>query len=59
MGDVKEGIRALLIDKDKAPRWHHESVADVPDADIEALMTPLWSDDTHPLRDLGAGKRLG
>jgi enoyl-CoA hydratase/carnithine racemase len=59
MGDVKEGIRALLIDKDKAPRWHHESVADVPDTDIEALMTPLWSDDTHPLRDLGAGKRLG
>lgn len=58
MGDVREGIRALLVDKDKAPRWQHGSVAAVPDADIQALMTPLWSEKTHPLRNLGAETRI-
>ncbi|MDR9440119.1 MAG: enoyl-CoA hydratase/isomerase family protein [Halomonas sp.] len=58
-GDFVEGVRALLIDKDKAPRWQHTSVAGVPQADIQALMTPLWSSESHPLRDLGVGHRIG
>ncbi|MBI2305981.1 MAG: enoyl-CoA hydratase/isomerase family protein [Rhodocyclales bacterium] len=28
-GDAREGIRALLVDKDRAPRWQHANVADV------------------------------
>lgn len=28
-GDAREGIRALLVDKDRAPRWQHAGVADV------------------------------
>lgn len=24
-----EGVRALLIDKDKSPNWKHKSIADV------------------------------
>ncbi|CAM3406317.1 enoyl-CoA hydratase/isomerase family protein [Halomonas lysinitropha] len=58
-GDFVEGVRALLVDKDKAPRWQHDSVAGVPHADIQALMTPPWSSESHPLRDLGLGHRVG
>ncbi|MDW7746044.1 enoyl-CoA hydratase/isomerase family protein [Halomonas sp.] len=58
-GDFVEGVRALLVDKDKTPRWQHDSVAGVPQADIQALMTPLWSSESHPLRDLGVGHRVG
>lgn len=52
-GDIAEGVRALLIDKDKNPRWRHADVASVPEADLQAMMVPLWRDDEHPLRDLG------
>ncbi|PMR69037.1 enoyl-CoA hydratase/isomerase family protein [Halomonas heilongjiangensis] len=58
-GELVEGVRALLIDKDKAPRWRHADAASVPDEDILALMAPLWSDESHPLRDLGTGHRIG
>ncbi|PXX97630.1 enoyl-CoA hydratase/isomerase family protein [Halomonas sp. LBP4] len=58
-GELVEGVRALLIDKDKTPRWQHADAASVPEEDILALMAPLWSDASHPLRDLGTGHRLG
>ncbi|WP_111412063.1 enoyl-CoA hydratase/isomerase family protein [Billgrantia lactosivorans] len=58
-GDIAEGVRALLIDKDKNPRWRHASVESVPEADLQALLAPLWSAEEHPLRDLGAGHRVG
>ncbi|MDN3556312.1 enoyl-CoA hydratase/isomerase family protein [Halomonas maura] len=58
-GDFTEGVRALLIDKDKQPRWSHADVASVPEADIQALMASPWSDEQHPLRDLGVGHRVG
>ena len=29
-----EGVRALLIDKDKKPNWRHKSVLDVPQDEI-------------------------
>ncbi|WP_136255128.1 enoyl-CoA hydratase/isomerase family protein [Onishia niordana] len=51
-GDLAEGVRALLIDKDKQPRWSHTSVGKVPKADIEAMLRPLWNPETHPLRNL-------
>lgn len=51
-GDIAEGVRALLIDKDKNPQWRHSSVAAVPEVDVQELLTPLWSDATHPLNDL-------
>ena len=35
--DFYEGIRALLIDKDKNPRWMHQSVSEVEKTDVEAL----------------------
>ena len=51
-GDFAEGIRALLIDKDKTPKWQHASVADVVAEDVDAFFMPPWGERTHPLADL-------
>src|SRR5450631_337542 len=32
--DFVEGVRALLVDRDNAPRWQHRSLADVDPADV-------------------------
>lgn len=50
--ELAEGVRALLIDKDKTPRWSHADVASVAERDIEDFLTPLWSPEEHPLKDL-------
>ncbi|MDF9433622.1 enoyl-CoA hydratase/isomerase family protein [Chromohalobacter israelensis] len=50
--ELAEGIRALLIDKDKAPRWAYPDVASVPPSYIDGFFMPLWDADTHPLADL-------
>lgn len=39
--DFAEGVRALLVDKDKKPRWSHGSTAEVAQAEIDAVMGPL------------------
>ena len=39
--DFYEGVRALLIDKDNAPRWKPPTLADVSDEDIAAYFAPL------------------
>ncbi|RZL92299.1 MAG: enoyl-CoA hydratase/isomerase family protein [Variovorax sp.] len=46
-GDFAEGIRALIIDKDRNPRWRPASLAEVSEAHIQSFMQP-----THPLADL-------
>jgi enoyl-CoA hydratase len=39
--DFFEGIRALLVDKDRAPRWQHGSLGEVSDAEVESYFAPL------------------
>ncbi len=50
--DLPEGIRALLIDKDRKPQWAYKSALDVPDSYVDAHFEPSWPGD-HPLAALG------
>lgn len=49
--DFPEGVRALLIDKDRNPRWSHGSVAEVDAALVEDHFRPRFAG-RHPLDDL-------
>ncbi|MDR7048285.1 enoyl-CoA hydratase/carnithine racemase [Duganella sp. 3397] len=48
-GQVIEGIRALVIDKDHAPRWEPAALADVTEAMVRQILAPAWPDHAHPL----------
>ncbi|MEU6406427.1 enoyl-CoA hydratase/isomerase family protein [Streptomyces sp. NPDC046985] len=39
--DLVEGIRAQVIDKDRAPRWSPSTLAEVAEADVERFFAPL------------------
>lgn len=51
-GEVLEGVRALVIDKDNAPRWSPPSLDQVTDEMVAAFFAPVWPDAAHPLRYL-------
>ncbi|PXW27276.1 enoyl-CoA hydratase/isomerase family protein [Paraburkholderia caballeronis] len=51
-GDVIEGIRARLVDKDNRPQWRIERIEDVRAEDVERMFESPWSAAQHPLRDL-------
>ena len=50
--ETMEGIRALAIDKDHAPRWNPARVADVSRDQVLAFFNSPWSAEQHPLRSL-------
>lgn len=50
--ETVEGIRALAVDKDHAPRWSPARVADIDAAEVAAFFVSPWTKDQHPLRDL-------
>jgi enoyl-CoA hydratase/carnithine racemase len=51
-GDVVEGIRARIIDKDNAPRWRFAKIEDVRADDVAQMFESPWPAAEHPLRDL-------
>jgi enoyl-CoA hydratase len=40
-GEFPEGVRALIIDKDREPKWSPPKLADVSDELVEAYLSPL------------------
>ncbi|MGV6849208.1 MAG: enoyl-CoA hydratase/isomerase family protein [Marinibacterium sp.] len=44
-GDIMEGIRAQVIDKDRTPHWKHPRIEDVPQKDADAMLAPLGADE--------------
>lgn len=48
--EFSEGVRALIIDKDKQPTWQFASVEDVSEAYVAAFFEPPWQE--NPLADL-------
>jgi enoyl-CoA hydratase len=39
--DFREGVRALLVDKDMKPRWQPPTLEAVPDSEVDGYFAPL------------------
>jgi enoyl-CoA hydratase/carnithine racemase len=48
--EFAEGVRALLIDKDRNPRWQYQTSRDVPEGILDGFFTAPWKQ--NPLADL-------
>lgn len=46
-----EGVRALLVDKDRKPKWRYPDAGSVPNGVVQEHFESMWS--KHPLADLG------
>ena len=42
--DFQEGVRAVIVDKDNAPRWSPAALAQVTPASLDAIFAPLPPD---------------
>jgi enoyl-CoA hydratase/carnithine racemase len=51
-GDFLEGVRAVLIDKDGAPRWRPNQIEEVTDSMVEDFFRERWAAGAHPLAAL-------
>ena len=52
-GEVLEGVRALVVDKDNAPQWSPATLAEVSAAQVDSFFAEVWPAHAHPLRHLG------
>ncbi|OGB53370.1 MAG: 3-hydroxyisobutyryl-CoA hydrolase [Burkholderiales bacterium RIFOXYD12_FULL_59_19] len=50
--ETAEGIRALVIDKDNAPKWQPARIEDVTADMVQPFFTSPWAAHSHPLRTL-------
>jgi enoyl-CoA hydratase/carnithine racemase len=57
-GEWCEGVRALLIDKDKNPQWRFKTVDEVTPDWIQAMLAPMNWPTTHPLEAKLSAKGL-
>jgi enoyl-CoA hydratase/carnithine racemase len=51
-GDMMEGIRAVIIDKDNDPQWKPATLAELDRATVNGFFAPRWDPATHPLSNL-------
>ena len=51
-GEFVEGVRALLIDKDNAPKWHFDSISTVDEKVVDWFFESKWTQEQHPLVNL-------
>jgi enoyl-CoA hydratase/carnithine racemase len=51
-GEILEGVRALVIDKDNAPRWNPPALEQVTPDMVARFFAPVWPAHAHPLRHL-------
>jgi enoyl-CoA hydratase len=50
--DTMEGIRALVIDKDRQPKWNPARLEDVTPAMVDGFFVSPWPAHAHPLHEL-------
>ncbi|MBU2877338.1 MULTISPECIES: enoyl-CoA hydratase/isomerase family protein [Aliiglaciecola] len=51
-GEFQEGVRALLIDKDRKPKWAFANIAEVDEKTLNQFFTSMWPNNGNPLNDL-------
>ncbi|MBR7801636.1 enoyl-CoA hydratase/isomerase family protein [Undibacterium fentianense] len=51
-GEVLEGVRALVVDKDNQPQWSPNTVEEVNGAMVNTFFERVWPDYAHPLAAL-------
>lgn len=51
-GEFREGVRAMLVDKDKSPRWNPPTLDRVDPAVVRRFFAPRWPASRHPLANL-------
>ncbi len=51
--DTAEGIRALAVDKDHAPKWNPAKIEDVTLEIVQPFFESPWTAAVHPLKHLG------
>lgn len=51
-GEVLEGIRALVVDKDNTPKWSPASLAEINADLVQSFFSEVWPEYAHPLRHL-------
>lgn len=47
--DFYEGVRSVLVDKDRNPKWNPAAIEDVKREEVEAFFVSPWAKEDHPL----------